>query len=99
MNIIQIKTTKISTDELYSKLCENIGIFIQNYKSTNPGSNKVVYGPCEQDSEEEIQNLDFSRDAKSYFCKKKFLVRFFLNFFDYAFMYLEGSVLMSRFQN
>ena len=35
-----------------SKLCENIGIFIKNYKSTNPGSNKVVYGPCEQESEE-----------------------------------------------
>ena len=46
-----------------------------------------MYGPCEQDSEEEIQNLDFSIDAKSYFCKKKFLVKFFFNFFDYAFMY------------
>ena len=36
----------------YIKLCENIGIFIKNYKSTNPGSNKVVYGICEQESEE-----------------------------------------------
>ena len=33
-------------------LCEIIGMFIKNYKSTNPGSNKVVYGPCEQESEE-----------------------------------------------
>ena len=32
-------------------LCENIGIFIRNYKSTIPGSNKVVYGPFEQESE------------------------------------------------
>ena len=28
----------------YSKLCENIGILIKNCESTNPGSNKVVYG-------------------------------------------------------
>ena len=34
-----------------NKLCENIGIFIKNYKSTNPGANKVVYGPCKQESE------------------------------------------------
>ena len=27
------------------KLCENMGIFIKNYKSTIPGSNKVVYRP------------------------------------------------------
>ena len=33
------------------------------------------------------------------FVKKKLLVIFFLNFFDYAFMYLERSVLMRRFQN
>jgi len=37
---------------MYNKLCENIGIFIKNYKSTNPGPNKAVYGPCEQESEE-----------------------------------------------
>ena len=39
---------------------ENIGIFSKIYKSTNPGSNKVVYGPCEQESEEKNQNFDFS---------------------------------------
>ena len=43
---------KIDIDGIINKLCENIGIFIKNYKSTNPGSNKVVYGPCEQESEE-----------------------------------------------
>ena len=46
---------------LYLELCENIGIFIKNYKSTIPGSNKVVYGPFEQEFEEKIQNLDFSK--------------------------------------
>ena len=35
-----------------SKLCENIRIFIKNHKSNNPGANKVVYGPGEQESEE-----------------------------------------------
>ena len=34
--------SRISSD-LFIKLCENIGIFIKNYKSTIPGSNKVVY--------------------------------------------------------
>ena len=32
---------------VYSKLCENT----KNYKYAYPGSNKVVYGACEQDSE------------------------------------------------
>ena len=32
----------------------------KNYKSAYPGSNKVVYGACEQESEEEKnQNFDF----------------------------------------
>ena len=30
---------------LGSKLCENIEIFIKNYKSTNPGLNKFANGP------------------------------------------------------
>ena len=38
--------------DIDNKLCENIRIFIKNHKSTNPGANKVVYGPCEQESEE-----------------------------------------------
>ena len=33
---------------LYTKLCENT----KNYKSAYPGSNKNVYGACEQESEE-----------------------------------------------
>ena len=37
---------------MYTKLCENIRKFVKNHKSTNPGSNKVVDGPCEQESEE-----------------------------------------------
>ena len=45
---------------VYTKLCENIGIFIKIYKSTNPESNKVVYGPYEQESKEKNQSLDFS---------------------------------------
>ena len=40
---------------LHSKLYENT----KNYKSAYPGSNKVVYGACEQESEEKIQNLIF----------------------------------------
>ena len=43
--------------DVVGKLCENIGIFIKNYKYT--GSNKVVYGPCEELFEEKIQNFDF----------------------------------------
>ena len=42
------------------KLCENIEIFINNYKSNNPGSNQVVYGPCKQVSEEKIKKFQFS---------------------------------------
>ena len=45
---------------LFIKPCENIGMFIKNYKSTIPGSNEVVYGPFEQESEKKNQNLDFS---------------------------------------
>ena len=44
---------------MYSKLCENIRIFIKNHKSITPEANKVVYGPCEQESEEKMQNFDF----------------------------------------
>jgi hypothetical protein len=33
---------------LHSKLCENT----KNYKFACPGANKVVYGACEQESEE-----------------------------------------------
>ena len=40
---------------LSSKLCENT----KYYKYAYTGSNKVVYGACEQESEEKIQNLDF----------------------------------------
>ena len=32
--------------------CVGIRIFIKNHKSNNPGANKVVYGPGEQESEE-----------------------------------------------
>ena len=31
----------------------------KKYKSAYPGSNKVVYGACEQESEEKTQNIDF----------------------------------------
>ena len=31
-----------------------------NTKYAYPGSNKVVYGPCEQESDEKILNFDFS---------------------------------------
>ena len=37
--------------------------------------------------------------AKSYFCKKKIASDLFFYFFVYAFMYLERSVLVNRFQN
>ena len=59
--------------QCHGKLCENIGILIKNDKSTNPGSNKVVYGPWKQESEEKIKN--FEQYAKSYFCKKKLLAQ------------------------
>ena len=74
--------TRIKVSELVSctriKLCKNIGIFIKNYNSTNPGSNKVVYGPCEYESEEKNQNLDFS------ICKM-YLSYFFFFFFGFLF--------------
>ena len=38
--------------DIFIKLCENIGIFIKNYKSTIPGSKKVVYKPFKKESEE-----------------------------------------------
>ena len=62
------------------KLCENMGIFIKNYKSTIPGSNKVVYGPLEQESEEKIKIFDFSI-CKIVLLQKKMLVKFFFQFF------------------
>ena len=40
---------------IHIKLCKNT----KNYKYAYPGSNKVVYGACEQESEEKIQNFDF----------------------------------------
>ena len=40
---------------VYSKLCENTN----NYKSAYPGSNKVVYWACEQESEEKNLIVDF----------------------------------------
>ena len=36
-------------DNMATKSCVNI--FIKNHKSTNPGANKVVYGPCEQETD------------------------------------------------
>ena len=66
---------------MYSKLCENIGIFIKNYKSINPGSNKVVFGPCEQDSEEKkILTFLFSIVKNRTFVKKIIVQKKF-NFF------------------
>ena len=38
---------------LKSKLCENT----KNYKYAHPGPNKVVYGACEQESEEKNSKL------------------------------------------
>ena len=61
---------RISYKTMHSKLCENIGIFIKNYKSTNPGSNKVVYGPCEQESAEKNSKFDFSIENNRSFVKK-----------------------------
>ena len=62
---------------MYSKLCENIGIFIKNYKSIFPGSNKVVYGPFEQESEEKNSKFRFFNMQNRTFVKKKLLVNFF----------------------
>ena len=72
-----VQTILQRSQRLQSKLCENIGIFIKDYKSTNPGSNKVVYGPCEQESEEKKFKILIFQYAKSYFCKNKLLVIFF----------------------
>ena len=80
------KSKKLQTLGAGIKLCENIGIFINNYKSTNPGSNKVVYGPCEQESEEKNLNFDFSICK---IVKKKLLLQKKCKFFYNAFMYLE----------
>ena len=55
---------------LRSKLCEDT----KNYKYAYPGSNKVVYGACEQESEEKIK-IDIFVYAKLDFCKKKLLVK------------------------
>ena len=38
-----------------TKLCENA----KNYKSAYPGSNKVVYGACEQESKENNSKFRF----------------------------------------
>ena len=51
------------------QLCENIRIFIKNHWSTNPWANKVVYGPCEQESEE--KNSKFFNMQNRTFVKKK----------------------------
>ena len=55
---------------MINKLCENIGIFIKNYKSTNPGSNKVVYGPCQIESEEKNSKFWFFNMHYRTFVKK-----------------------------
>ena len=39
----------------------------ENYKYAHPGPNKVVYGACEQESEEKILNFD------SWICKIRLL--------------------------
>ena len=67
--------------QCHGKLCENIGILIKNYKSTNPGSNKVVYGPCEQESEEKNSKFWFFNMQNRTFVKKKLLVKFFFEIF------------------
>ena len=59
------------------KLCENIGIFIKNYKSTNPGSNIAVYGPCEQESKEKKFKILIFQYAKPYIVKNKLLVKIY----------------------
>ena len=53
------------------KLCENT----KSYKSAYPGSNKVVYGACEQESEEKYPTFWFFEYAKLDLCKKKLLVQ------------------------
>ena len=51
-----------------TKSCVNI--FIKNHKSTNPGANKVVYGPCEQESEEKNAKFGFFNMQNRTFVKK-----------------------------
>ena len=62
---------------IYSKLCENK----KNYKSAYPGSNKVAYGACEQESEEKKFKILIFECAKLDFCKKKLLVQKKIQFF------------------
>ena len=67
--------------EVDNKLCENIGIFIKNYKSTIPGSNKVVYGLFDQESEEKNSKFRFFNMQNRTFVKKivnEILVNIFL---------------------
>ena len=45
---------KINYRRLCTRLCENTGIFIENYKSPYPGPSKVVYGPFELKSERKM---------------------------------------------
>ena len=53
LSIFKIVITNLKLRGMYyqlnSKLCENTKI----YKYAHPGSNKVVYGACEQESEQE----------------------------------------------
>ena len=44
---------------------------IKNYKSANPGSIKVVYGPCEQESEEKNSKFWFLNMQNKTFPKKE----------------------------
>ena len=44
----ELRSYKDMQQPLAIKLCENT----KSYKSAYPGSNKVVYGACEQESEE-----------------------------------------------
>ena len=53
---------------VFIKLCENT----KKYKHAYPGSNKFVYGACEQESEEKIQHFDFWK------CKKLANAIFFI---------------------
>ena len=45
---------------MYINLCENIGIFIKNYKSTNLGQIKLCMDPVNKNPKKKIQNFDFS---------------------------------------
>ena len=48
---------------MYIKLCENT----KNCKYAYPGSNKVVYGDCEQESEEKMLIKKFCNHLFRYF--------------------------------